>query len=302
MLWDALVYPWGRDDSGDQRYLIEVNKEELGPFMKHLKRHKLRSKVATRDVGEEWKVWSVWDQAGSAQSSQHTEEKAVICKDPRLPMLGTRMLLSEPDSTPANIPTYEALSESSLQDYTVRRYLHGVSEGQHEVLRESALPMESNMDYLNGIDFRKGCYVGQELTIRTQHTGVIRKRILPIQLYDSASPAPSELTFSGDKQFSIAQGTDIKAEGGRRPAGKFLASAGNVGLALCRLENMTDLRVSAEGGTYKEGVEFTLVTTSSAEDGAEEKVKVKAFVPEWLRNREHEKQERRAKREDPAIE
>lgn len=75
-------------------------------------------------------------------------------------------------------------------------------------------------------------------------------------------------------------GADIKrlaGEGGgsKRSAGKILGSVGNVGLALCRLEMMTDLRVSAEGGSYKEGQEFCV--------GGDEGVRVKAFVPEWLR-------------------
>jgi folate-binding Fe-S cluster repair protein YgfZ len=155
--------------------------------------------------------------------------------------------------------------------------------------------MESNMDYLNGIDFRKGCYVGQELTIRTQHTGVIRKRILPVQLYTSTSTPPSEL-FYESTGFAVKPGADIKAEGGKRPAGKFLASVGNVGLALCRLENMTDLRVSAEGGTWKKGMEFNITVAEG-----EQKVKVKAFVPEWLRLREQEKMERRARREENLV-
>ena len=126
------------------------------------------------------------------------------------------------------------------------------------------------MDYLNGIDFRKGCYVGQELTIRTQHTGVIRKRILPVQLYDESESIPSKLEYSNKKSYDVQQGADIKAEGGKRPAGKVLASVGNVGLALCRLENMTDMRVSAEGGSYKVGLEF-FVPTSDGQGKAVEK-------------------------------
>ena len=300
MLWDALVYPFGEDGSGDRRYLIEVDKDEVGEFVKHLRRHKLRSKVVIRDASEEWRVWSAWRGRGEDEVSRgaSVEDTVLATPDPRMYALGDRILLPSSADSPTNLKPYEALSEASLAQYTVRRYLHGVAEGQHEILREASLPMESNMDYLNGIDFRKGCYVGQELTIRTQHTGVIRKRIVPVQLYDPSCPAPSELSYSPDRQFTINSGTDIKAEGGRRPAGKFLASVGNVGLALCRLENMTDLRVSAEGGTYKEGVEFTV---AAAEEG-EEKVKIKAFVPEWLREREQEKMERRARKEDPAVE
>jgi folate-binding protein YgfZ len=298
VLWDTLIYPYGQDGNGDQQYLIEVDAAEVSSFIKHLKRHKLRSKIATRDVQDEWNVWAVWQTKDEPPTSPPAEEEDIIhTLDPRLPALGARILLGR--GSPANMRSYETLSETSLDEYTIRRYLHGIPEGQKEILRETALPMESNMDYLNGIDFRKGCYVGQELTIRTQHTGVIRKRILPVQLYASDSAIPDELSYSPAKQFNIDPGTDIKAQGAKRPAGRFLASVGNIGLALCRLENMTDLRVSAEGGTYKEGIEFSV---ASAGEGSAN-VKVKAFVPEWLRIREQEKVERRASRQhDPAVE
>ena len=250
-----------------------------------------------RDVREEWRVWAAWRKDGDTSASSERAEGVLATADPRLAALGDRILLPSSGDLPTKLQSYEGLEEAGLGQYVVRRYMHGVAEGQKEILRESALPMESNMDYLNGIDFRKGCYVGQELTIRTQHTGVIRKRILPVQFYDSPSP-PEELAYNQEKQFDVQQGTDIKAEGGRRPAGKFLASVGNIGLALCRLENMTDVRVSAEGGTFKEGMEFSIAIG----DGTGDKVKVKAFVPEWLRTREQEKMERRARKEDPAVE
>ena len=129
------------------------------------------------------------------------------------------------------------------------------------------------------------------ITIRTQHTGVIRKRILPVQLYEAVASMPAELSYEST-DFVVEKPVDIKAQGGKRPAGKLLASVGNIGLALCRLENMTDLRVSAEGGTWKEGTEFSVAGD----------LKVKAFVPPWLRTREQEKMDRRARKEDPAVE
>lgn len=87
----------------------------------------------------------------------------------------------------------------SQEQYLVHRIKHGVPEGVEEIIPMQAFPMESNLDFmgasescclplyfsLNGsqVDFRKGCYVGQELTVRTYHTGLVRKRTIPIQLY-----------------------------------------------------------------------------------------------------------------------
>ncbi|WWC67216.1 uncharacterized protein I206_101123 [Kwoniella pini CBS 10737] len=68
------------------------------------------------------------------------------------------------------------------EDYHLRRMLLGIPEGPQEIIPGSALPLESCMDLHGGVDFRKGCYLGQELTVRTYHTGATRKRILPIRL------------------------------------------------------------------------------------------------------------------------
>jgi len=77
--------------------------------------------------------------------------------------------------------------------------MHGVPEGIHDIPPMQSFPMDSNLDIMGAgqylsplssvglifisVDFRKGCYVGQELTVRTYHTGVIRKRILPVRIH-----------------------------------------------------------------------------------------------------------------------
>ena len=57
----------------------------------------------------------------------------------------------------------------------------GIVEGVAQLGLGKVTPLEYNLDYLHGVSFHKGCYIGQELTARTHHTGVIRKRILPLQ-------------------------------------------------------------------------------------------------------------------------
>uniref|UniRef100_A0A8W4FC20 Obscurin n=1 Tax=Sus scrofa TaxID=9823 RepID=A0A8W4FC20_PIG len=89
-----------------------------------------------------------------------------------------------------------------LQDYHRHRYQQGVPEGVHDLPPGVALPLESNLAFMNGISFTKGCYIGQELTARTHHTGVIRKRLFPVQLsgrlpVGSIAPGTSVLTESG---------------------------------------------------------------------------------------------------------
>jgi folate-binding protein YgfZ len=177
------------------------------------------------------------------------------------------------------------------QQYHLRRYMTGIPEGPLEIPRESALPMEVNIDLSHGIDFKKGCYVGQELTIRTKHTGVVRKRILPIQLYNPPSSEPTDHTKFDTAIPTPSPGTDIKELGENgslkkgRAAGKIVASMGNVGLALCRLEMMTSMKVSAEGGSWKPGAEFGVHVQGDEGEGV---VRVRAVVDQRFRERERD--------------
>lgn len=174
------------------------------------------------------------------------------------------------------------LEESTPAAYTVRRYLKGVAEGQDELIREASLPQESNLDFMGGIDYRKGCYVGQELTIRTHHTGVVRKRILPVMLYGTDEAMPTTLEYIPDKDLgveAIPRETSIgRWEKRGRSAGKWLTGLGNIGLGLCRLEIMTDVQVQGEASGYKSGDEFKLEWESGQ---GSDMVKIKAFVPPW---------------------
>lgn len=137
--------------------------------------------------------------------------------------------------------------EVGLREYTRRRMLLGVPEGDAEIVPGHALPLESDMDVHGGVDFRKGCYLGQELTVRTYHTGATRKRLLPLRLY----PVGESRAVSGAPQ--LHEPADLKwvpppgaASQRPKPAGKVLAAladeagaagaAGALGIGLVRLE------------------------------------------------------------------
>jgi mRNA-decapping enzyme subunit 2 len=182
----------------------------------------------------------------------------------------------------------EGEGEVTVESYDLRRTIMGVAEGQSEILKETALPQESNIDYMSGIDFRKGCYVGQELTIRTHHTGVVRKRILPVQIYDTGGKSSplQELSYNPDSDLVLPpRGSNIsRVDKKGRSAGKWLGGVGNVGLALCRLEVMTDTVLTGEGSQWNPEHEFKVAWES--EEGREGgEVRIKAFVPSWHRGR-----------------
>ncbi|KAG7290363.1 hypothetical protein NEMBOFW57_000363 [Staphylotrichum longicolle] len=264
VLHDVFVYrdtrPGTASSSPGDSWLLDVDATEAERLQKHIKRYKLRAKFDVRLLDQdEGRVWAAF---------------------------AHRILTFSPSSA-APPPTSSPLPpQVSEEYYRLRRYLHGVPEGQAEILRDAALPHESNVDLMGGVDFRKGCYVGQELTIRTEHRGVVRKRILPCLLYPAeeeggggAAAEPDRLEYKPELGNGVtAEMVPAEASIGRvgkkgRSAGKWLAGVGNLGLALCRLEIMTGVVLPGEtGGTgYSPGDEFVVG------------VKIKAFVPEWVR-------------------
>lgn len=317
VLHDVFIYPSSSltaspsatgAQEADPSWLIEVDKSEVTNLLKHLKKHKLRSKLTLRALDEdEQTVWSSWNEESESlrwaaynlesTSSESTSSQSSIltCVDTRAPGFGSRIITPGSGDLRTHFTDNQIISPSSeevpLSDYTLRRILHGVPEGQTEIVRESALPMESNMDLMRGVDFRKGCYVGQELTIRTHHTGVVRKRILPVQLYNDELKQPSTLDvpiFDPNASLPLPPpGANISRISARkgRSAGKFLNGVGNVGLALCRLEMMTDIALTGEGSQYDANQEFKVSWDDEGEgaQGTSVEVKAKALVPPWLR-------------------
>lgn len=294
VLHDIFIYPDARGSPGES-FLIEVDAAEAPRLERHIKRYKLRANFAVRLLDPtEVTVWHGWDDSGSNSTALDAASKGakdshqlVHMKDPRAPGLGYRML-TEGDRAPA-VDLERAADEDV---YRVRRYLMGVPEGQSELLREGALPLEGNLDVMGGIDFRKGCYVGQELTIRTKHRGVVRKRVLPAIIYGADGvEQPQRLEYLPENQGGVQSAASIPADTsiGRfekrgRSAGKWLRGVGNVGLALCRLEIMTDVVLPGEtaASSYTPADEF-IMEREAGENGEEPfKVKIKAFVPEWL--------------------
>ncbi|KAI1935240.1 ccr4 associated factor [Ophidiomyces ophidiicola] len=294
VLHDVFIYP-NHDSESGLEYLIEVDREQVSNLLKHFKKHKLRSKLKFRTLGEEEKtIWAAWDNIGNLLTQRRLDStKGVIsCVDRRAPAFGYRVL--SPSSDLRSVKDTLPGQEAPLSSYVLRRILHGIPEGQSEILRESSLPMDSNMDIMGGIDFHKGCYLGQELTIRTHHRGVIRKRILPVQLYgiDDTRPPPvhSHLpTHSPDTNISLppagANITKLSASGRGRSAGKFISGIGNVGLSICRLETMTDISLTGESSQYDPDEEYNISWEADPSEGILEagQVKVKAFVPSWVR-------------------
>ncbi|KAI0199558.1 Aminomethyltransferase folate-binding domain-containing protein [Astrocystis sublimbata] len=314
VLHDVFVYPAPPGSTGEPHFIIEVDTAQLATLLKHLKRYKLRSKISLRALEEdEMSVWQIWNDADMILPTQELggpvrkDERSIMIPDFRAPGMGYRVLTYGVDLDVPALGLSSGLQSAAGQEtdesaYRVHRYLRGVPEGSAEIIPTQALPQESNMDIMGGIDFRKGCYVGQELTIRTRHRGVVRKRILPCMLYSESDAVPKSLEFrQGAVPPVVSEARDLHGltigrHGKKgRSTGTFLAGTGNIGLALCRVQLMTDLVVPNDTATleFDPTAEFVMQPAKGGEGEAEAEaetgdkgvVKVKAFVPEWLRRR-----------------
>ena len=278
----------------DPTFLIEVDSNQKDNLNRWLRKYKLRSKVSIRPVPpDEMAVSSIWDDSVSLDQlkdivDEWAQKTNSICAiDTRAPGLGLRLLHPMKDDFVGRPPV-----DSS--QYALRRYVHGVPEGQSELGYESALVHESCIDYMGGVDFRKGCYVGQELVIRTQHTGVVRKRILPCVLHNAGEDPPKTLASgiaAGELQLlaeDIPAGADVKSVARKdlkaRSKGKWIAGIGNVGLALCRLEDVVGLGPMGERmDTWDSGAQWCLDWGN--DDVASRELHLKAFIPDWWAQR-----------------
>ncbi|KAG2236202.1 hypothetical protein INT48_003821 [Thamnidium elegans] len=277
ILHDTFIYPVNVGvNFPHPKFMIDCPSNNKDLFIRHIKRYLLRSKVKVRDCSEEYQLWNVWGNAlntevlDPALVKKEKRFSDIGCTDPRIAGFGYRAVLKADSDVQHILPKSADFEELDASEYTIRRLLFGLPEGTDDLWPELSLPLESNFDYMNGVDFRKGCYVGQELTIRTYHTGVVRKRIVPIQVYDPSEPAPSVQTVDRSKQFPsvLLPQTDIKLVQGtsKRGVGKMCSGVHNIGLALMRLEHV---QKCIDG----QDVEFT-----TPEDPS---IRIRPFLPEW---------------------
>lgn len=200
ILFDFFAIPAG------DGFLIDVAQDKAGELAKRLGFYRLRAEV---EIKEELllAVAAAWG------GTPRLPEGAILCADPRLPELGFRLIVTKRTSA-ADLGCEPAPED----DYHAFRIKLGVPEGGRDYAFGDAFPHEALFDQLNGVDFAKGCYVGQEVISRMEHRGTARKRIVPV---DAEAPLP-------------APGTSIEADG--MPIGTLGSVSGKSGLAIIRLD------------------------------------------------------------------
>ena len=143
--------------------------------------YKLRAKVSVADLSDALGVLALWDGGGDT-------EYGLCYSDPRLPALGTRCLIPPQVANEAAADLGATLVDAAA--YEAHRIALGVPRGGLDFIYGDAFPHETDMDQLAGVDFAKGCYVGQEVVSRIEHRGTARKRVVPIA-FDGSRPKPA---------------------------------------------------------------------------------------------------------------
>ncbi|KAF9950918.1 ccr4 associated factor [Modicella reniformis] len=289
VMYDVFIHPTNTSNKdGDPTYLIECDARGLPELHKHIARFVLRSKIKMVGVSESFDVYSVLDENPSTISSGDADhDRAAVMErlgsmNASIGMLDNRAdnhmgyRVVVPKGQPLTLP--ESYKQGTLEEYHVRRIINGVPEGIDDFIAGTSLPLEYNLDYMHGVDFRKGCYVGQELTIRTYHKGIIRKRIMPVQYYKPDEPVPEAIQFNKNTSHVIPPQSElfpVKTDESSQPAassssprpvrasGKTGSNVGNIGLALVKLEDAANGRI------------FNVMDREGAT------VRVKTFFPAW---------------------
>jgi len=216
-------------------FFLDVPGALAATLIQRLNLYKLRAKITIEDLSERFAVLAAWSDSplanGDARDLAPGIEFGLVYADPRLPALGWRAIIPAERATDAAAALGARLVDAAA--YDDHRIALGVPRGGVDFVYSDAFPHETDMDQLGGVDFKKGCFVGQEVVSRMQHRGTARTRAVPVRL-EGAAPDP---------------GTVITAGG--RPVGTLGSTGNGRGIALLRLDRVDE--ALAEGETLAAG-------------------------------------------------
>ena len=205
-------------------FFLDCPRALASALVEKLNFYKLRAKVICEDLSSVLGVMAIWD--GTAES-----EYGLSYPDPRLPALGSRIML------PPHLAEEAAADLGGMlvgaDAYEAHRIALGVPRGGLDFIYGDTFSHEADMDQLNGVDFGKGCYIGQEVVSRVEHRASARSRVVPI-VYDEFAPSSGLPVMAGDRQI-----------------GTLGSTAKGHGLALMRLDRIGD--ALAAGATIEAG-------------------------------------------------
>jgi tRNA-modifying protein YgfZ len=193
-------------------FFIDAPKALVPDLVQKLTFYKLRAKVTIEPL-DALAVLAAWDGIGAT-------EYGLDYRDPRLPALGQRLLVPLEVANEAAADLGATLVEAS--EYDAHRIALGVPRGGVDFIYGDVFPHDADLDKLGGVDFKKGCFIGQEVVSRVEHRGTARNRIVPVA-FDAHAAEGGSTVMAGDKN-----------------VGTMGSSAGNIGLAMLRVDRVAD--------------------------------------------------------------
>ncbi len=215
----------------DAAILLDGEAARLADLKRRLAIYRLRAK-ATIEERPDFAVAALFGSAALLALDLPAEPGAarafasgVAFVDPRLTALGARCILPREEARAALVDA--GLAEAEFEAYDRLRLGLGVADGSRDLILEKSILLEAGFDELNGVDWDKGCYIGQELTARTKYRGLIKRRLIPVTI-DGPAPVPGTIVFD--------DGHDV---------GEMRSGCDGRGLALLRIEALDHRRLTA---------------------------------------------------------
>ena len=175
-------------------YLLECEKKLTSEIIKIFDFYKLRTKVNLIDVSKKYtNIIISLEKFKEITKTQHMEDTTLSCEegstlsceneriyvDPRSKNLGAKIITKIENIE--NIIKKLDLKKIDKKNYYEKSFALGIPQLNLIKLKDKIFGIENNLDELNGIDFKKGCYIGQENTSRIKLRNKLRRRILPIE-------------------------------------------------------------------------------------------------------------------------
>lgn len=212
-----------------EAFWLDAEATRVDDLKRRLTLYKLRAKVVLTPRADLCVV-ALWGDGAAAALGLRAEaglarafEGGVAFADPRLAALGLRAIVPQPAVAAIEQAGFVT---SSPDMYAQHRMRMGVPEGSHDLPVEKALLLENGFDELNGVDWQKGCYVGQEVTARMKYRALVKRRLVPATIA-GAAPAPGTPVMIGDQE-----------------AGEIRSAVDGVALALLRVDSFEQARAS----------------------------------------------------------
>lgn len=212
--------------------LIETEADRIGELYRKLRMFKLRSKVELEVIEDKYATLSVTSAEAFASLGLPAEkgtacalDNGIVFVDPRLVELGARLIL--PTDAVAEALGKLGAELAPEEGYHLHRIRLGVPDGSKDLVLDKTVLLEAGFEELGGVDFQKGCYMGQELTARTKYRGLVKRRLLPVEIDGPAPNAGAEILLN-DKEAGELRST-VATEDGK-----------TAGIAMIRLNRLSE--------------------------------------------------------------